>query len=228
MSSGADGIVFVLTENNLREGGRSRDPLEAYLNVDSEKALYLGDDELLCETDDGQVFVARATGDHFKNFRSHHAVDLGGWIKVRCRALPGDEIHAQWANGDERVLRLAYVRKYAVPEKDGESVKARRMERETEDGIVAELTAAGAPVRRQVRTASGVIDLLTPDAIYEVKTFLTRDSIFQGLGQLTVYASDGGAGARLRRVLVGRETHETAALLPALERLEVEVWLWTG
>ena len=227
MTSSAQGIVFVLTENNLREGGRARDPLEAYLNVDSEKALYLGEDELLCETDDGQVFAARASGDHFKNFRSHHAVDLGRWMKVRCRALPGDEIHAQWQDEAGRVLRLSYVRKYAVPDKDGESVQARRLERETEDAVFAELTAAGIPVRRQVRVASGVIDLLTPDAIYEVKTFLTRDCIFQGLGQLMVYRAGAGDGPGLGLILIGRETGETAPLIPVLAQLGVEVRTWS-
>lgn len=223
-----DEIVFVLTENNLREGGRARDPLEAYLNVDSEKAAYLGDAELRCETDDGQEFAARATGDHFKNFRSHRAVDLGGWLKVRCRALPGDEVHARWVNAAERVLRLRYVRKYAVPEKEGESVQARRLERETEDGVFAELAAAGVPVRRQVRVPCGVIDLLAPGAVYEVKTFLTRDSLFQAVGQLMVYAADAGAPGPLRLIVVGRETHETGALVPVLERIGVEVQLWGG
>lgn len=228
MTTSANGIVFVLTENNLREGGRERDPLEAYLNVDNTKAAYLGEEELLCHTDDGTVFAARASGDHFKNFRSHHAVDLGRWIKVRCRALPGDEIRAYWEDEPGRVLRLDYVRKYAFPEKDGESVTARRLERETEDAVYAELLAAGVAVRRQVRIPSGVIDLLTPDAVYEVKTFLTRDSLFQAVGQLMVYAKDSGSAHPLRLIAVGRETRETAALIPVLARIGVEVRVWTA
>jgi hypothetical protein len=230
MTGTGDGIVFVVTENNLREGGRHRDPLEAYLNVDNEKAAYLGEHPLRCVTDDGETFDARATGTHFKNFRSMPATAFGRWLKARCRVLPGDEVHARWQGGGagapEGVLRLTYVRKYAVPEKDGASVQSRRLERETEEALVAQLAEAGVPVQRQVRVATGVIDVLTPDAIYEVKTFLTRDSMFEGVGQLMVYQAGRGGGPPLRLVLVGRETRETAALIPVLARIGVEVDAW--
>jgi hypothetical protein len=223
----ADGIGFVLTENNLREGGRPRDVLEAYLNVNQEKAEYLGEEPFLCETDDGERFEARISGDHFKNFRSHHATDLGKWIKVRCRALPGDEIHARWLDEPGRLLGLTYVRKYAHPEKGDESAQARRLERETEEGVCASLVGRGIAAQRQVRVASGVVDILTPEAIYEVKTFLTRESIFQGVGQLFVYRTEVAGGPARRLTLVGRETRETAGLIPVLAKLGVEVEPWS-
>jgi len=222
------GLIFVLTENNLREGGRQRDPLEAYLNVDQAKAAYLGDDELLCHTDDGEVFVARISGTHFKNFRSYHATDLGRWIKFRCRALPGDEIHAVWENEQDRVLSLQYVRKYALPEKEHDSPETRRLEREIEEALFAELTLAGIAARRQVRIGCGVIDILTPEAIYEVKALLSRDAMLHGLGQLTIYATEAGAPQPLRLILVGRETREAAVLIPVLAKVGVEVRLWSN
>lgn len=220
-------MVFVITENNLREGGRVRDPLEAYLNVDTAKAAYLGEATFLCRTDDGTEFEARISGSQFKNFRSHHAVDLGRWLKVRCRAQPGDEVRARWAGTEASpLLLLAYIRKYALPEREGESVRQRRLERETEDALVEQLTAQGIAVMRQVHVATGVIDVLTPDAIYEVKSFLTRDCLFEGLGQLLVYQAGRGEGPPLRLILFGRETKETAALVSVLAQLGVEVELW--
>ena len=223
------GITFVITENNLREGGRLRDPHDAYLNVDANKAVYLGQGKILCVTDDGQEFQARASGDHFKNFRSRPLTALGGWIKYRCRAQPGDEIHARWWDDQPGgVLGLSFVRKYALPEKDGESVRVRRLERETEDALVAELTEAGVAVMRQVRVATGVIDVLTPDTIYEVKTFLTRESIFEAIGQLMIYQAGRGDGPPLRLVVYGRATRETAFLVPVLAGIGVEVKLWGG
>jgi hypothetical protein len=221
------GIVFVITENNLREGGRRRDVLDAYLNVDQAKAAYLGQAPFLCQTDDGGEFEVKISGTHFKNFRSHHAVDLGGWIKARCRAQPGDEIHARWLGskpGD--VLGLSYVRKYALV-KDGASVQIRRLERETEDALVVRLMAQDMAVRRQVRVATGIIDVLTPDTIYEVKTFLTRDCLFEAVGQLMVYQVGRGEGPPMRLVVFGRETKETAGMIPALTALNVEVELWS-
>lgn len=217
-------IVFTLTDNNLREGGRPRNPLEVYMNVDSEKAAYLGADtaeHFSCITDDDEVFEATARGTHFKNFRSRPIIALGNWLLLRCRAMPGDEVHARW-EGDW--LRLRYVRKYTSPETH--TAEQRRLERETEEGVAAELAGKGVPYQRQVRVPSGVIDVLTPDTIYEVKTFLTREDIFKGVGQLFTYRAEAEGGDALGLVLVGRETRETAALLPSLAKLGIEVELW--
>lgn len=222
-----DEIVFVVSNSNLEEGGRDRRPLEVCLNVDNEKAAFLGDEPFRCRTDDGAEFVAKISGTHFKNFRSTPvAGEFGAWLKQRCRAMRGDEIHARWS--EPGLLAMHYVRKYALPEKDGETVQARRLERETEDAVYAALLGRGIDAKRQVWVASGVIDLLTPEAIYEVKTFLTRDSILQGLGQLFVYRTELDGGAARRLILLGRETRETAVLVPTLARLGVEVEVWAA
>lgn len=218
-------IIFTLTENNLREGGRPRNPLEVCMNNDNERAAYLRAGELesfLCETDDGEVFEAYCSGDHFKNFRSRPATDLGKWLLGRCRAYPGDQVRACWKDD---VLRLTYVRHYVAPEPH--TAEQRRLERETEEGVAARLQAAGIAYQRQVRVASGVIDILTPDAIYEVKTFLTRDDLLKGVGQLMVYRAETEGGDVLRLVLVGRSTRETGPLLPVLAKLGIEVDLWS-
>ena len=196
--------------------------------MDSAKAVYLGQTTIECVTEEGWEFKARATGTHFKNFRSSPLTAIGTWIKYRCQAQPGDEVHARW--WDDRpggVLGLRYVRKYALPEKDGANVEVRRLERETEDALAARLTAQGVPVMRQVRVPTGIIDVLTPDTLYEVKTWLTRDSVFEGLGQLLVYQAGRGEGAALRLCLYGRETRETAPMVPVLAGIGVEVELWT-
>lgn len=234
MTTSPNEVVFVLTDNNLREGGRPRDPLEVYLNVDGEKAAYLRDDPILCATDDGEELRMRCSGTKFKNFRSSPVVDLGKWLILRCRALPGDEVHARWEDGEAGgVLRLAYIRKYAAPALDAKSVQARSIERELELALVDRLKAQGCPtIHRQARVLGGdgrlvgVIDVLTPDTIYEVKSALTRDSMYEAVGQLMVYQAARGAGAPLRLVLVGRQTRETAPLVPVLARIGVEVDAW--
>ncbi len=219
-------IVFTLTDSNLDEGGRPRDPLEVCMNADSDKAAYLGDDEFRCLTDDGQTFLARLSGTQFKNFRSRPVIELGVWLKGRCRAQAGDEVRAWWADdpGYGRVCRLVYVRRHRTPEPI--TVEQRRLERETEDAVVAALDAAGVPYQRQVRVASGVIDVLTPDAIREVKTFLTREAIYQAVGQLFCYRAEAENGAALRLIVCGRQTRETAPLIPVLAKVGVEVDTW--
>jgi len=227
-------VVFVLTENNVHEGGRARDPLEVYLNVDGTKAVYLGDLPILCLTDDGEEIGMRCSGTKIKNFRSKPVTALGKWLLLRCRALPGDEVHARWED-DTRggILRLSYVRKYASPGLDEKSVQQRRLERELELALIDRLKAQGCPViHRQARVLGddgrlvGVIDVLTPDAIYEVKSRLTREVMYEGVGQLMVYQAGQGGGPPLRLVLLGRETRETASLIPVLARIGVEVDAW--
>jgi hypothetical protein len=72
-------------------------------------------------------------------------------------------------------------------------------ERELESTLFKQLTAAGHLVRRQVRTSSGIIDLLIegdPPTLIEVKADGALSAIAQAAGQLWSYARDY-PGARL-------------------------------
>jgi len=96
-------------------------------------------------------------------------------------------------------------------------------EREMEASIVRHLTRVGVPVQRQVRVRSGIIDLLTPAAMYEVKRLLTRVAMWQGLGQLLVYAREV-TPTRHHRVLIGHHTGDTERLAPVFNALGVTVY----
>lgn len=114
-----DEIMFSLTESNLDEGGRPRNPLEVCMNVDAPKAEYLGahgGDGIPCLTDDGERIEGYISGDHLKNFRSRPSTALGEWLKSRRGALAGDEVYARWTEhpGYGRVLALRHVRASAV------------------------------------------------------------------------------------------------------------------
>jgi hypothetical protein len=93
-------LVFVLTENNLHEGGRSRDPHEVCLNVNQGAAAYLGEQEFWCRTETGARFPARISGSNGKNFRSRPVTALGEWLIDGHHAEEGDEVHAQWVGGE--------------------------------------------------------------------------------------------------------------------------------
>ncbi len=62
-------------------------------------------------------------------------------------------------------------------------------ETDIEASLCAKLENDGLTVRRQVHTPAGVIDILTPTAIYEVKLSLGRDQVLKGIGQLIIYSS---------------------------------------
>jgi hypothetical protein len=91
-------LVFVLTGNNLAEGGRPRDPDEMYLNLNEERAEAVGPDPVLLHPDDGgdviEVFASGHAGHGAptpKNLRSRPGVDMGKWLRRR-HARPTDYV----------------------------------------------------------------------------------------------------------------------------------------
>jgi hypothetical protein len=94
-------------------------------------------------------------------------------------------------------------------------------EADLEYALARRLRAFGIrPVEHQVRTAAGIADVVTPDTVYEVKLRLTRVSLFQAVGQVSVYAREL---ERPRRVIAGRWTPETDSLVPSILKLGIRV-----
>ncbi len=73
---------------------------------------------------------------------------------------------------------------------------------------------------RQLRTEAGIADVVTDEAVYEVKLVLDRSSLFKAYGQVTVYAEVLG---RKRRVIVGYPVRGLDAVVEAIERQGVEI-----
>jgi hypothetical protein len=73
-------------------------------------------------------------------------------------------------------------------------------EREIEDRWCRYLDSQGVAYRRQVTTPCGRADIVTEEAVYEVKLLLTRGALFKAVGQVTLYAA---ALNKRRRVIVG-------------------------
>lgn len=97
-------------------------------------------------------------------------------------------------------------------------------EADIEANVAARLKARGIrPVEQQVRTRAGIADIVTPDAVYEVKLSLTRVSLFQAVGQVSVYAREL---ERPNRVIVGQWTNETNRLAASVRKLGIAVEAW--
>jgi threonine dehydrogenase-like Zn-dependent dehydrogenase len=62
-----------------------------------------------------------------------------------------------------------------------------------------------------VSCAAGIIDILTTDTIYEVKLNLTRDNIFEAVGQAMIYRECVRPWARI--IIVGIATKDTEKTL---------------
>jgi hypothetical protein len=81
-------IWLTITENNLSEGGRPRDPREVYLNLTKQQAVFLPAHHFPVLGDDKRWMVWLASGhagkdaaaQHAKNLRAVSATTMGDWL----------------------------------------------------------------------------------------------------------------------------------------------------
>lgn len=78
--------------------------------------------------------------------------------------------------------------------------------------------------KHQVSCSAGIIDILTDDFVYEVKTYLTRSRMFEAAGQLLAYGS--ALGMERRYAMVGRWLPETKTMVTAMNDIGVYVMPW--
>lgn len=98
------------------------------------------------------------------------------------------------------------------------------LEKDLENNLAYRLRAHGIrPVERQVQTRAGIADVVTADTVYEVKLWLNRVSIFQAVGQVSVYAREL---ERPNRVIVGLWTPETDRLAASVRKLGIDLEAW--
>lgn len=88
------------------------------------------------------------------------------------------------------------------------------------------LRANGLAIEELVPCAAGELDIATVsrDTIVEIKHRLHRKALFQGVGQIGVYRQ--ALNPEARAIIVGYATNETAALLPYIAPLGIEVICW--
>jgi hypothetical protein len=98
------------------------------------------------------------------------------------------------------------------------------LEADIEANIARRLRAQGIrPVETQVRTPAGIADIVTPTTVYEVKLVLSRVSLFQAVGQVSLYAREL---ERPKRIIVGQRTPETDRLAARIRLLGITVEAW--
>ena len=91
-------VRIAVTENDLAEGGRPRDPLEVYFTLDAAQRAFFPERERFgVTTDDLRRFEASVTGNSgagtpAKNLRSVPATRFGEWLKRRKWARAGDRV----------------------------------------------------------------------------------------------------------------------------------------
>ncbi len=104
------------------------------------------------------------------------------------------------------------------------SVREARDERSIEMQLAQELRQAGHVVKRQHRCAAGIADIVTEEAIYEIKHRLNRNQLFEAVGQVLVYRK--AIDPSLRPVIVGRLDRDTGNLIACIGELGIETISW--
>lgn len=131
----------------------------------------------------------------------------GDLLRKRCAALFGTT-----ARGDppRRVARVAAVRPSQT-----------EAERAIQGRLVTTLRALGFAVREYVHCDIGFADVVTPEAVYEVKASLSRRTLHAALGQVLLYRAS--INPALRAVIAGPGRRGAAKFRPWLQRCGVEL-----
>jgi hypothetical protein len=125
---------------------------------------------------------------------------------------------------DGTVSRKAIAKQFEHQAIKSISTHERRVERSVEAQLADDLRQAGHIVKRQQHCAAGRADIVTEEAIYEIKHRLTRNQMFEAVGQVLTYRQ--AIDPNLRPVIVGRPDRETRDLIAPVAALGVEVILW--
>lgn len=97
-------------------------------------------------------------------------------------------------------------------------------EEKIEKALGERLEAQGIRVRYQVLCAYGRADIVTPDAIYEIKRFLTKRALHEAIGQVLAYRASLNPLARA--IVVGCQYKGTPVDIQLAWAAGVEVMVW--
>jgi hypothetical protein len=97
------------------------------------------------------------------------------------------------------------------------------LEKQIVEALIERLKNQGISAEPNVICMAGIADIVTPSAIYEVKLWLTRDTLFEAIGQVLLYKQsiDPSRQAIIVGVNLGIES-----LIPTVNKIGIEVELW--
>jgi len=107
------------------------------------------------------------------------------------------------------------------------TIKRQWRERDIEEAMVSHLQAQGIQAERQVSCPAGKIDVVTPDALYEVELFLSRDVFFHALGQVLLYRQSFDPTRNAIIAGLADPGSDITDLIAYARQLNVEVQFWT-
>jgi hypothetical protein len=125
-----------------------------------------------------------------------------------------------------------HVKEFADQQPAPNSPPKPPLEEETELAIAQSLEVQGIPVQRQVPCPSGRADIVTPDAIYEVKRELDTSTVFSAIGQVLIYRQE--INPQAKAYVVGYKhtgefrAKQVTSLKVTAKSLGIEILFWDG
>ena len=101
--------------------------------------------------------------------------------------------------------------------KESPNAKEKRLELE----FGKSLSAQGIPVQHQVKCECGIADIVTPDAIYEIKASLSRGNIYRAASQVLLYRNCINPSAKA--VIVGYPHDKEPVDIEIANKLGIEI-----
>lgn len=153
-------------------------------------------------------------------------------IKKRCMSqgyipfIDYDEEKQMWVWHSMMCPDFTMSKKQIASKFEANPETSPKTEKTVERAIAAHLRKNGAKVRCQVRCVMGIADIVTPDAIYEVEQTLTRQKIFEAVGQVLLYRAC--INPQAKAIIAGGSTSDLDVLRPYIASLGVEVMVWSN
>jgi hypothetical protein len=133
------------------------------------------------------------------------------------------ETAVRLARGGECITR---GRAYALLTNPTDSALTRLAESDLTQAFCEHLAAIGIDYQTEVHCGFGRADIVTPEAIYEVKFPISRTNFFHAVGQVVLYRAGINPDARAVILTVHPEGDDFQMFIDAAEKAGVEVELW--
>jgi hypothetical protein len=97
------------------------------------------------------------------------------------------------------------------------------LEEQIVEALIERLKNQGISAEPNVTCRAGIADIVTPSAIYEVKLWLTRDTLFEAIGQVLLYKQSIDLS---RQAIIVGVNSGVESLIPIVKEIGIDVEFW--
>jgi hypothetical protein len=152
-----------------------------------------------------------------------HCMDRGAVALIDKHPRYGWVFHTLYAGDPLRAYKKKISSFFFQQNRKQREIKT---ERGIEVALARQLRKQGHKVQRQIQCESGIADVVTEEAVYEIKFTLTRSRLFEAIGQVLIYRQ--AINPNLKAVVLGKPPKDgkIEEIIDCAQRLGVEVQIW--